>query len=785
MRFLGNKGVIELRSVKARKAAGLESMGIETVLDLLMHYPRRYIDRRHQSEIAALAENDEAMVTATVRRVSARRTSRGKPMVQAVVEDATGQLTIVFFNQPWRVRQLAIGLEVVVFGRTEIYRGGRQMTNPVVDLVGDQTGRLVPVYPQSGKAKIGSPEIASYVAEALERTGRLAEVLPPQVIDELSLAGRTEAFRGIHAPESFEEKDVARRRLAFDELLRLQLILVMKKRAAATLAPGIPHVVTPLLGKASLVAEFLGHLPFQLTAAQERAIREVAADLAASHPMHRLLQGDVGAGKTVVALATLLYGVQGGHQGALMVPTEVLAEQHYLAARSFLAGLEVTDSACIGGARPLEVALLTNRTTGGERARIQAELVAGSLDLVVGTHALLTDNIRFRSLGVVVIDEQHRFGVEQRAALREKGPATLAGDGAGEGEGPSGAPEADQGSRHPDVLVMTATPIPRTAAMTVYGDLDQTVLDELPVGRTPVTTAWLNGPEEYATAWERVRKEIAAGHQAYVICPLVGGGQPEDEEPEPLQEVREPENYEPENYEPENYEPEPYGGAGRVRIPMLPIVGLGLGADETPKQPPKSAVEEYARLSSGELTGFAVGLLHGQLASKEKEATMAAFRRGELQVLVATTVIEVGVDVANATVMVIEDADRFGIAQLHQLRGRVGRGTDKSWCYLLAEAVTDGAARRLRALEDSNDGFELAEVDLELRGEGTVFGIRQKGRSDLRLASLRRDKPLVRAARRVAEAIVDEDPTLEAHPLLADEVHLFVAEESEEFVLKG
>ena len=359
----------ELRSVKARKAAGLASMGIESVLDLLMHYPRRYIDRRHQSEIGALTEDEEAMVTATVRRVSVRRTSRGKTMVQVAVEDQTARLVLVFFNQPWRARQLAVGSEVVVFGRTEIYRGARQMTNPVVDLVGDQTGRLVPVYPQSGKAKIGSTEIASYVAEALERTGRLAEVLPSQFIDELGLVGRTEAFRGIHAPESFEEKDAARRRLAFDELMRLQLILVMKKRAAATEAPGIPHVVTPPPGKARLVDEFLERLPFVLTAAQQRAIREVAADLAAGHPMHRLLQGDVGAGKTVVALATLLYGVQGGHQGALMVPTEVLAEQHYLAARGFLEGLEVADTARIGGTRPLEVALLTNRTTAGERGK--------------------------------------------------------------------------------------------------------------------------------------------------------------------------------------------------------------------------------------------------------------------------------------------------------------------------------------------------------------------------------------------------------------------------------
>jgi ATP-dependent DNA helicase RecG len=771
LRFLHKKGVSELRAVKARKASGLESMGIETVLDLLMHYPRRYIDRRHQSEIGELAEDEEAMVTATVRRVSARRTRGGKTMVQAVVADATGNLQVVFFNQPWRTRQMAVGSQVVIFGRTEIYRGGRQMTNPVLDLVGDQTGRLVPVYAQSGKAKIGSSEIATYLAEALERTGRLAEVVPSKFLERLGLTGRTEAFWAIHAPETPEDKDVARRRLAFDELLRLQLILVMKKRAAATEAPGISHLVTPSPGTESLVEAFLGRLPFQLTAAQSRAIEEVAGDLAASHPMHRLLQGDVGAGKTVVALATLLYGVQGGHQGALMVPTEVLAEQHYLAARGFLTGLEVADGTRLGGARPLGVALLTSRTASAERSRIQGELLDGSLDLVVGTHALLTDNIRFRSLGVVVIDEQHRFGVEQRAALREKGPA---------GHGPG---EAEQGSRHPDVLVMTATPIPRTAAMTVYGDLDQTVLDELPVGRTPVRTAWLNDPEEYPAAWELVRKEVSAGRQAYVICPLVGGGQPEDEEPEMLEGDADPESVLEEEFTSDGW-PDDTDGA-RVMISRLPLTGLVLGPDTTPKPPPKSAVEEFARLGAGELAGFSVGLLHGQLPSKEKEATMAAFRRGELQVLVATTVIEVGVDVANATVMVIEDADRFGIAQLHQLRGRVGRGTDQSFCYLLAQAVTPGAQKRLRALEASSDGFELAEVDLELRGEGTVFGSRQKGRSDLRLASLRRDKALVRAARQVAEEIVEEDPALEAHPLLAEEVHLFVDEESEEYVLKG
>jgi ATP-dependent DNA helicase RecG len=778
LRFLASRGVIELNAVKPRKAAGLASMGIETVLQLLMHYPRRYIDRRHQSQIAALADGEEAMVTATVKSAAPRRTRRGKSMVQVVVGDATGCLDIVFFNQPWRARQLAVGSEVVVFGRMESYRGSRQMTNPVVDLVGDQTGRLVPVYPQSGKAKIGSTEIATYVSEAMKRAGNFAEVVPERFVSELGLIGRTEAFRGIHAPESFEQHDLARRRLAFDELLRLQLLLIVNKRAAAVRTPGICHVVRPEAGHEGLVEAFLGRLPFELTGAQLRVIGEVAEDLAAGHPMHRLLQGDVGAGKTVVALATLLYGVQGGHQGALMVPTEVLAEQHYLAARGFLADLVVPDSSRIGGLRPVGIGLLTNKTTAAERSKIHSQLMQGSLDLLVGTHALLTDDVRFRSLGVVVIDEQHRFGVEQRAAMSDKGPVLVV-DGDHEPGAASQRPaNSEPGARHPDVLVMTATPIPRTAAMTVYGDLDLSVLDELPLGRTPPSTAWLDEPDRYHLAWERVREEVFAGHQAYVICPLVGGGQPEDEEPEIL-----------EDQGGGDIDETAFDEDGELsdypRASAVPLAGLGLDDAKGPKQPPKSVVEEYSRLCSGELAGLSVGVLHGQLPSKEKEATMAAYRRGEIQVLIATTVIEVGIDVENATVMVIEDADRFGIAQLHQLRGRVGRGTDASWCYLLAETVTRGAETRLRAFEATTDGFELAEVDLELRGEGTVLGIRQKGRSDLRLASLRRDKALIVEARRVAKAIVDEDPSLEAHSLLFDEVKLLVPEEAGEFVLKG
>ncbi|MHB8672001.1 MAG: ATP-dependent DNA helicase RecG, partial [Acidimicrobiales bacterium] len=442
-------------------------------------------------------------------------------------------------------------------------------------------------------------------------------------------------------------------------------------------------------------------------------------------PMHRLLQGDVGSGKTLVALTALLAGVAGGHQGALMAPTEVLAEQHDLSLRQMLGELSVEDDRRLGGRRPVSVGLLTNRTTAAERQRLAAGLADHSVDLLVGTHALVQESVSFADLGVVVIDEQHRFGVEQRAALRAKG---------------------GEGAPVPDVLVMTATPIPRTAAMTVYGDLDLTTLDELPPGRTPVITRWLRpdggagrpaagstGPgwelvaEE---AYQRVRDEVAAGHQAYVVCPLV---------------------------------------------------------EESDKIAARSAKEEYDRLASEVWPELSLGLLHGQMPAKEREPVMAAFRRGDLDVLVSTTVIEVGVDVPNATVMLIEDADRFGIAQLHQLRGRVGRGADRSWCYLLGGGSTTESAARLAAVEASTDGFELAEVDLDLRGEGTVLGTRQKGRNDLRLASLRRDRETVVLARQVAEELLGDDPELEGgdHSQLGEEVRLLVGEEDATFLLKS
>ncbi|MHB1534413.1 MAG: ATP-dependent DNA helicase RecG [Acidimicrobiales bacterium] len=698
---LAGIGVESLRGVGTKRRDALAGVGVYSVADLLSHYPRRYIDRTRQAAIADLVVGEEAMVLATVRRVTSRQTRQRRALVQVDLFDGSSYLRVTFFNQAWRARQLREGEQVVVFGKVERFAGRNQMTNPVVDLIGDRTGRIVPVYPQSEKGGLTSSEMGEWVAEALRRMRRLVDPLPEAWRERLDLPGRDWAVRQIHQPESMGAAQAARRRLAFDELLRLQMILVMRKRTIEATSAGIGHDAG-----GGLVARFRESLPFALTRAQERAIEEIIEDLAKPHPMHRLLQGDVGSGKTVVALAALLAGVSGGYQGALMAPTEVLAEQHHAGVRALVEGLVVPGSeGSLLAERPLAVTLLTNRTSAAERTRLHTGLAEGRVDILVGTHALLTEAVGFRSLGVVVIDEQHRFGVEQRAALRDKGDGVV-----------------------PDVLVMTATPIPRTAAMTVYGDLDTTVLDELPPGRTPIATMWAQGPLEEEGAWDRVRTEVAAGRQAYVVCPLV-----EDSE--------------------------------RVQA--------------------RSAAAERDRLESEVLSGLRLGLLHGQLPAREKAEVMADFRAGRIDVLVATTVIEVGVDVPNATVMVIEDAERFGMAQLHQLRGRVGRGAASSWCYLLGAGASAEAAARLEAVARSTDGFELAEVDLELRGEGTILGARQKGATDLKLASLRRDKDLVSTAREVAFDLVDADPTLAGLPELAEEIHLFVDEDDREFLFKS
>ena len=674
--------VTRLKGVGEKKAESLAAVGVTSVLDLLTTYPRRWVDRTNEARVSDLAPGTTALVLVTVRSAKRRQLRGRRSMVEAVVGDDSGRLHVVFFNQPWRERQLVPDLEIALYGKVEAFRGGLQMTNPVVDLIGDRTGRIVPIYPQSEKAQLNTWEIAAWVEDACEacRPRGLAEPVPERVRRRLSLIDRWTALRGIHLPETIQEKEQARRRLAFDELLRVQLVLVMRKRAMERDSVGIRHAVG-----GELVRRFHDALPFPLTNAQQRVIGEIDADLAAPHPMHRLLQGDVGSGKTVVAVTALLAAVQGGHQGALMAPTEVLAEQHAAGIRALLADLEVPAGAgSLFSERPLRVELLTNRVTGNERKRLLAALAAGDIDVVIGTHALIQEGVAFASLGVVVIDEQHRFGVEQRAALRDKA-----------------------GGAVPDVLVMTATPIPRTAAMTVYGDLDVSVLDELPPGRTPIVTTWAAGSAE-EDAWSAVRAEVAEGRQAYVVCPLI---------------------------------------------------------EESEKLEVASAEETFERLSAGELHGLRLGLLHGRMVPAEKEAVMGAFRSGALDVLVATTVIEVGVDVPNATVMVVLDADRFGIAQLHQLRGRVGRGAHESQCWLVTAEPTDGddPSPRVQALVKTTDGFELAEIDLDLRGEGTLMSSAQKGRSDLRLASLRRDRELVRLARDAAFDIVDADVTLAGH----------------------
>ena len=702
LRDLAGIGVERLKGVGEKKVAALGEVGVATVLDLLTTYPRRWVDRTNECRVSDLVPGQEALVLVTVRSVTKRVGRNRRPIVEAIVGDGSGRFHVVFFNQPWREKQLRPELQIALFGKPDVYRGSLQMTNPIVDLIGDRTGRIVPIYPQSEKSGLSTWEIAGWVEDALHRCEPrgLADPVPAEVRRRLGLVARHEALRGIHLPETMAEKGEARRRLAFDELLRVQTLLVMRKRALEREQKGIRHVVD-----GELVGRLRASLPFPLTGAQERTIDEITADLGGPHPMHRLLQGDVGAGKTLVAVSAMLVGVQGGHQAALMAPTEVLAEQHATGVRRLLDGVTVPDPGNLFGDRPLRVELLTNRVTGADRREVLAGLADGSVDIAIGTHALIQEGVEFHSLGVVVIDEQHRFGVEQRAALRAKS----AGDAV------------------PDVLVMTATPIPRTAAMTVYGDLDVSVLDELPSGRTPIRTHWANGPMMELAAWGTVREQVGEGRQAYVVCPLI---------------------------------------------------------EESEKLEVASAQETFERLVHDELKGLSLGLLHGRLPASEKEAVMDAFRRGDLDVLVATTVIEVGVDVPNATVMVILDADRFGIAQLHQLRGRVGRGAHESECWLVTRQV-EGSNPRVEALVESTDGFYLAEVDLDLRGEGTLMDTAQKGRSDLKLASLRRDRELVQQARDVAFSLVDPDPLLEGNPLLLDEVRLLFTADDEEFLFKS
>ncbi|MEY2402697.1 MAG: ATP-dependent helicase RecG [Acidimicrobiaceae bacterium] len=701
--------VTELKGVGPERTKALaEGFGIENVLDLVTHYPRRYLDQSRMATIGELHVGDRAWIFGQVVKTHVvPRRGKVKPRLEVHITDGSGRMKVTFFNQPWRQKQFPDGTEALFFGKVDSFKGAKSMANPEVDLMGEPELGIRPVYPQSDKQQLYSKDLRAWIASALNRAVEFVDPVPEAVLDRFDLVDRTAAFNGIHRPSSMEEVGVARPRLVFDELLRIQLALVLRKRTLERRSAGIAHHVG-----GELVRRFHQQLPYTLTNAQHRVIDEIERDLASVHPMHRLLQGDVGSGKTVVAVSALLVAVEGGMQGALMAPTEVLAEQHAISVRALLEGFTMSAENNLFSERPLQVDLLTGRTPAGERKRMHARLEAGETDILIGTHALIEQGIAFKSLGAVVVDEQHRFGVEQRAALREKGAGELV----------------------PDVLVMTATPIPRTAAMTVYGDLDVSTLDEMPPGREPIKTIWEQvQPGELTlgelSVWAHVREEVAAGRQAYVVCPLI---------------------------------------------------------EESEKLDARSAEATYEELMADELAGLRLALLHGRLTSAEKERVMTLFRSGDIDVLVSTTVIEVGVDVPNATIMVILDADRFGMAQLHQLRGRVGRGPGlKSWCYLVGAGASEGGEERLSAMVRTQNGFELAEIDLDIRGEGTIMGERQKGRNDLKLASLRRDREWVSRARDVAFELVDADPTLASHPELLGEIEAFLDEDEREFLFKG
>ena len=739
---------------RRRLGEGLRSLGLRNVWDLLTYYPRRHIDRTREATISELSPGEEGTLlveVAKVHLVPPRR--KGRPRVEVVVKDGEGaRMLCVFFNQFWRERQLKPGMELTIFGKMALYSRRRQMVNPVVDLLGDRTLRIIPVYPQSEKAGVSSWDVGLVVSEALRRCGPrgIADPVEGRTLRRYGLCSREEAFSFYHAPEDFSEIQAGRRRLVFDELLRMQLFLAQRRQEYSS-GRGVTHRFDR-----DVLERFWEGLPFALTGAQSRAIEEILSDMRAEAPMQRLLHGEVGSGKTVVALSAMLAAVHGGRQAALMSPTEVLAEQHFANLTRLLGdgagaseemgrwvlrtgggsgsdaggggsssdagdgggGSDASDGSKGDGARDgsgkVFLELLTGRSRPIDRRETLAGLASGEVGMVVGTHALISEGIEFGALGLAVIDEQHRFGVEQRASLRAKGASGCT----------------------PDVLVMTATPIPRTAALTVYGDLDVSKLDEMPTGRAGVRTEAVPSLLEAGRVWKRLKTEVAAGRQAYVVCPVI---------------------------------------------------------DHSEQLETAAATQVRSELEKGELSGLRLGLLHGRVPVADRERVMDGFREGKIDVMVATTMIEVGVDVPNASVMVILGAERFGIAQLHQLRGRVGRSSHLGWCFLVGGDPTGtldlglddyGAAAenpRIRALVETTDGFELAETDLEIRGEGTLMAKRQTGRSDLKLASLRRDKDWVARAREEARRLVEGGLLT---PELRDELDVCAAEVDAEFLEK-
>ena len=710
------------------KAFGMESVG-----DLLRHYPRRYVVRGELSDISQLVEGEEATVLAEIAAVHLRRAS-GRVILEVIVTDGSAKLYLTFFNQAWREKELRVGRTGMFAGKVGLFNGKRQLSHPDYQLIPDGddvdaavsefAGKFLAVYPSA--AKFPSWKITQCVEIVLDGLEELPEYLSDELLQELGYPHLTQALREIHQPTSLENSAQARQRLTFDEALLLQLLLA-QRRAEYRAMPAIARVIK----KDGLVSRFEALLPFTLTAGQRAVCAEIEHDMSETHPMHRLLQGEVGSGKTVVALRAALAVVDARGQAALLAPTEVLAQQHFNTFTKLLGPL--AQAGTLGGdVEGTQVVLLTGSMNAAQKRDAYSKIASGDAGIVIGTHALLTQALEFYDLGLVIVDEQHRFGVEQRDALRTKAKVP------------------------PHVLVMTATPIPRTVAMTIFGDLEISTLRELPTGRTPIAThviPVLEKPHYLDRAWERIREEVGKGHQAYIVAPRISAS-----------------------------EVEPEGMTDFDRA----IARLMDGEKE--EKIPLTSVEELApRLALGALKGLRVAPLHGRQSSELKDATMQAFSEGKIDVLVATTVIEVGVDVPNASMMVVMDGDRFGVSQLHQLRGRVGRGGTPGLCLLVSAAAEESDAMvRLNAVARTLDGFELSRIDLDQRSEGDVLGKAQSGvRTHLRLLKVLRDEPLIEKARLVGSKLVEMDPTLAKTPALAATVAQLRADETSSFVDKG
>jgi ATP-dependent DNA helicase RecG len=729
----------------AKRLATLGQDGVKTVGDLLRYYPRRYETRGELTDLAAIRDGEHVTVQAMIASVSTRpmRNRRGS-IFEAVVTDGRGRLTLTFFGkgrQDWREAALRPGSYGLFSGQVSTFRGKRQLSHPEYELLEDGSSatraeefatELIPIYPAS--KDIASWQIADSVRLALAAADLDDDPLPAQIVGAYRLSRYSQALHGIHRPSDEAEKNRAIRRLKWDEAFMLQVVLAQRRRLA-TQYGAQPR---PVVGD-GLLAEFDRLLPFTLTAGQRQVGETIAADLAMPHPMHRLLQGEVGSGKTVVALRAMLQVVDAAGQAVLLAPTEVLAQQHYRSISQMLGPLAMAGQ--LGGVEhATRLTLLTGSVGSAARRKALLEAASGEAGIVIGTHALLEEHVQFADLGLVVIDEQHRFGVEQREALRAK---------AAEGR--------------PHVLVMTATPIPRTVAMTVFGDLETSELTELPAGRVPIETYVVptaEKPHYLDRTWKRVQEEVAAGRQVYVVCPRIGG--------------------EPPAQRPAAADAALVADDGWLDLPPDD------GGEAQHGRAALAVLDVAAGLTSGELAGLRLATLHGRLPPDEKDKIMLAFADGLIDVLVTTTVIEVGVDVPNATAMVIMDADRFGVSQLHQLRGRVGRGGLAGLCLLVTEAPPGPARERLDAVAATLDGFELSLLDLKQRREGDVLGSAQAGRrSSVKLLRLLEDAKLIGDARREAQALIDSDPALAGHPALAAAIDALLDPERAEFLEKA